>query len=1538
MSVEKRPYVGTWRLSGQKLVQMTPDALVYLNGSTSVPGCSKCNGKIDIQQFLTEVSVDAGTEPGSASATFSLSIPLHHTDSFARDAKFIIRPGLEVHVYMRGYFPVAGLYSNLGESQSKTNLEGALPISASASPVESTVAAVAPETVFSRALAALSPAVVPKKSTFKNSKKTGATSASSTAEPEVLQAQVGPSLLEEMGMAGMGVEDTLAYPYYHVFHGVVTEATHSYSGGVSTISVSCSSILHFWQFHNMSTNASVFGARPLNSKNKTSLVGHNFTGMHPYAIMYSLHYDMAGAAGGVGWALSSKSNQAALSQGGESLFSLNIRYWEERFRRGTKLRMHGATGELFSTMAAAWLSRNSSGALSQALRARYNDTADKNILNVLNEAKMVGLVSGKGKRNAIEATRLAALSKPDATKNAPEFEINILEMQAFVSDIGNWGQINLFESTYEPKLDIANKVCDITGFEFYQDVDGDFVFKPPMWNLDTSSSRVYRIEDIDLINISFSEKEAMVTYMTVKGSQFRNTLGTGMENEWGVRGQYIDYRLVAQFGWRPGSYETNYFNDSKSMFFAAVNRMDALNIGINTASVTIPVRPELRPGYPVYIPYLDCFYYCNSFAHSHSVGGQCTTSLQLVGKRAKFYAPGQTKTGAIGIDAIRLGDTKLPERPLGVIGTDGKPRLSGFPNVVMALDPTAINPLFFVVGMDIENITDVRVVKYMLAQAVTDGVIFEEGDQEGSKKFYTMTHTVKGEDGESTSVQVRFFFDESDAAPLPNQSTGDVNIMAGAVAYAALKEKQSAQLEANQVTLQKIQYEIDSLYREAADIANNPLSKEGSQVTEYTAKRAQKIQDALNKEKAKNAMAAELDAAKVDLEKSWEDPLQGSGVGVLLTVYNRTSEKYRSSADFQGKGGLSSTVNLLDMLSDKKATFSNGQQPGQYRYYSASHPDIDSQGPRVASYNGEKRVVEDGPPAGFEAEHIPPVVQMYSTHITAPFPGAAIPEAALVPNVPKAGIRVLIGDPRKPGGAVLATNEITEVMFSVQDVTVVKRVTTDIMLSQVTGLGKAADKRIQDALVSLGQAEGSATGTLKSIYTTSWDQLVAKVQAAIVAAQRAAQAVKKPVLLALGLPVFPATVQVWSKKIGTSEVLGTYKYAGSEGKKSLGPQGSKATIGQFAGQAGVGLASSFIQQTHKATKGIIASMRKAGASPEEQEQVASAFREGLLLNVPVKTTTRGKGTKTVSNKTTSFSPVFPVSDGQGYHVIGSYRYGRDVGIDPEGVFSQMHQYDIFSLLDRNLVEKILRVFIQGKSIKVPKMEEIDAGNGQTKWVPVGEVAIGGKEAEKQLNDEALQQLRAANLTDKQILDFSLAISKSTKPGQLDFSLANYFSDSKMDGVQKIPVNNAAYSLADLNFQQSGHVCECKAAEANVQLLAFGQEQFVSLTQSGNPAKEGLGGDPSDSATRWVAAQSELAAAQWAQQQQALRGQVLDRGGSIIVPSFLSAFGIDTAGASRPDPIEKALAASAKAKEKFEQEAGQLSVLGANLSRSSEEDL
>ena len=1759
-NVGSRPYVGTWRLSATKLVQHTPDALVYVNGDTSLPGCPKCNGRIDIQQFITEVSVDAGTDPGSHSASFSLSIPMHHTDSFARDARFLLRPGLEIHVYMRGYFPVKGLYEHLAEPtipdeaigasgqsattkggkgggasgggasggpEGKVDLTGfhsrkrtgpltkivihepgrgtmnltylertlqskglgihyvvsggetikyvdtdrvvnhvpgagnngssigiefnhgvhagqqiqapwseggvyGLPSTGSLEELYRLTTSLSGEiggmnfasvsgnqfrfgsggssgivshqnlfpnhsdgtfpTLYmairargyspeeARSLAAglatgaargASVSLPPNKGmsnpgapnvkdlskdppthtydlaklhprVLKRLRHGGADAGGAEDEDirtalqakglatEFTEVQGGESYLAKLGLAGQGIEDVLAYPYYHVFRGVITQVDHSYSGGVQSISVSCASLLHFWQYHNMSTNASVFGARPTNSQLKKSMIGSVFTGMHPYQIIWTLHNDMVGAAGGVAWALRSKSNQDAKTEfGGESLFSLNIKYWERRFAlKETKLRLHGASGELFSALQAAFLAKTKGGHLTQLLKSRFHTasgTRDPN--GIFEQAKSVNLFN----RHKLNSLLFAARSKGADPANTAKFEINLVEMHAFVSDIGNWGQINLFESAYESKLDVAQKVMGITGFEFYQDVDGDFVFKPPMYNLDTSDSRVYRIEDIDIQNISFSEKEPEVTYMTVTGSHFKNQAGMGLDGQWGVRGQYIDYRLVAQFGWRPGDFETAYFNDSRSMFFSAMTRMDILNIGVNSASVTIPIRAEIRPGYPVYIPYLDCYYYCNSFAHSFSAGGSCTTSLQLVGKRSKFYAPG--KPGQEGVESIDLGNTVLPERPLEILGLDGKPRLAGFPNVVMALDPDHLNPLFFIVGTDIENLAtqdkggkwqaDEQVLRNILRAAKSLGLVKSVGE-DGS-------YTIAG-DGKDAQDIVLFF----DPGTGNKAKDGQIDLMGAAVNFGQAQEaalKKVGAAKKNLAPLERKHWRLRAQYQTASSTART--SEDGSSDQEEAIQEADRLHKEISTLEGKMEDKARLIASGTEafdrLLTDKDTAATYKQALVLKQLIEQVSAAYRGQVGNQRFGDTNSTINLLDMLSDKKATFSNGTQPGSYRYYSSADPRPMHQGQPILTYNREFLDKED-PEKGtsvlleqvkaeVDPEYNAPTVQFVSSaQVSAPADGMKIPEAKLAEGkFAKLGVRVLTGNSHKPLGEVLPTHMIHELMFSVQSA-VFARASTVIN----TGVYREAVKTEVYKAVKAAFIAVILDDPEKTPHDL-WDKPTLRFTEAVETAEEAALVVLERLQQQKGLAQEAVFVGFAEDKVPDLVVIGKHgrpvdepfsKYpykdneewpdAASWGKnqenieeqfrlREPGDKSLRVLQEEFA-SAYAGNILNIFWAMYTLWKGNLKAAIGKKHSASIVPEVTGRFWEVLATAFKFRTVPHNRALLTLAQrkKDISFSPVFPVSDHLGYTVIGSYRYGRGISISPNGMWDQMANQDPLSVLDKGTRDELLRLYVQGKSVTVmlPVMVDDPKNEGQkiqAEPLRLEAVTLTPKSPGKKPGEDVpdpdmaryekhlLSQLRRT-LTNSQILEYGLA-TVGEDPDMLQMNLANWVSDGR-EGVHKIPVINAAYSLADLGLHTSQSVCECKAAEASILVSAYGQAEFLPIAGGPTDVPAGI-----DKGTLAVMEANTKATPAWRAAQNAMRGTSPDRGRSSIVDQF-----------------------------------------------------
>ena len=176
-----------------------------------------------------------------------MSIPTNDASVFSHDGNYVLQPGLEVVILMRGYFPVAG-YAAKGQTANAT------------------------------------------------------TTVTPTAEGE-----------EVVTTPGSIDDDMPVYPYYQTFRGVVTEVSHEYSGGFYTANLSCSNILHFWQYLQINTNGSVFGSSPKDDGGGIDLTGHKMNGMSPYSIIYTLMRVGFGSAFGVNWTIAQKANISAVA-------------------------------------------------------------------------------------------------------------------------------------------------------------------------------------------------------------------------------------------------------------------------------------------------------------------------------------------------------------------------------------------------------------------------------------------------------------------------------------------------------------------------------------------------------------------------------------------------------------------------------------------------------------------------------------------------------------------------------------------------------------------------------------------------------------------------------------------------------------------------------------------------------------------------------------------------------------------------------------------------------------------------------------------------------------------------------------------------------------------------------------------------------------------------------------------------------------------------------------------------------------------------
>lgn len=671
---------------------------------------------MDFSKYITSISAD-GTTESIASATISLSIPKHASDVFSFDGNYILQPNLEVVILMRGYFPM----KNFGGQ--------------------------------------------------------------------------GQDLDERQGF---NADDVPMYPYYQVFRGVVTNVSHDFSGGFYTASLQCSNLLHFWQNLKLSVNGSVFGKRPAGSLVEPSLIGHKFTGANPYSIIYTLVKVGFGAAYGVDFTISQGTNIKALDDDERSsLYAHAAQWWEKRWTEHSgNLRMYGINGTIYNALQQAYLgawydTRSGERSFSATAKQIYAVATHEKDFDPQRSAQALKRARELAYDPISTSSAIYDTSGGAGTKFATE---DVLRMQAFVLDIGKMGSVNMFETEYMSKLEIVEAVKTLTGYEFFQDVDGDLVFKPPMYNMDTRDDPVYRIQDRDLISISESEGEPEATMVKGTGSQFANVTGVGLDGWLGVGGVYIDYRLVAKYGYREETFESAYLSGRQAVFVSAMNRLDLANVGMKSATITIPMRPELRPGYPVYVEHLDCFYYVKSFSHSFSYGGQATTSINAVAKRAKFLPPMQA-SGSNGklpsVSDVRLdAPDEYPSQPLYAypryMGGDSAdptadpPRVIGFPNVVLALDPDKVN-------LDTVDLSQGVITAEGYVQIALSSGFLERGPEDQPDTFILRSSNTSGELIPLTQIQ-REWEDASEALAAGSQEP-DLNTALGKILQAIAQQR-----------------------------------------------------------------------------------------------------------------------------------------------------------------------------------------------------------------------------------------------------------------------------------------------------------------------------------------------------------------------------------------------------------------------------------------------------------------------------------------------------------------------------------------------------------------------------------------------------------------------------------------------------------------------------------------------------------------------------------------------------------------------------
>ena len=364
--------------------------------------------------------------------------------------------------------------------------------------------------------------------------------------------------------------------YYRAFWGFITEITEDYNAGLTTLSLQCSDMLTWWKYQKLTISPNEYTAIFNSGNLAANAFPTIFRNRNPWQIITQLLYETQ-------W-LSLDKNA-----------TFNFAY-PKLSAIATLPYMDGVPSSVIGALAVK---------MSEYWHERYN------FYNEQMKVEMFGLtkaVSDKSLQNLKQSVLegLDTATKGYNTTLDPDISLDY----NLLARVMPFGDFNLFgmgaESLELTKLDIAQKVCDMTQMEFYEDLNGSIVFKPPFYNLDVTKGDVpfYVVDPKDIINYSSSTNtDHIVTFLELTAPQLQQIPG-----DLPMIGFHIDWELMLRYGMRYQRGHCSYGNDVKSLSLIAAAEMARINAEATTGHVSIPLRPEIRLGYPVYITHKDSLF------------------------------------------------------------------------------------------------------------------------------------------------------------------------------------------------------------------------------------------------------------------------------------------------------------------------------------------------------------------------------------------------------------------------------------------------------------------------------------------------------------------------------------------------------------------------------------------------------------------------------------------------------------------------------------------------------------------------------------------------------------------------------------------------------------------------------------------------------------------------------------------------------------------------------------------------------------------
>jgi len=400
-----------------------------------------------------------------------------------------------------------------------------------------------------------------------------------------------PMMEVKIYMKGRYLEPEYNYTprYYPVFWGMITGVQENYSDGNFTLSISCEDFLCWWKYQKITINPSVQssffgGATQLRFPSV-------FEKMSAWEIIYALFVD--------NFFIQHRENGAA------AYYNFVYPNWSKSAELPDSiLPTRDTFGPLTANVIEYWNKR-----FGFDVPNSEDPVLVKNQLANI-PLKMYGL-RGPISFETVKNKLLTFLDKKDTDKQDHTDTSAKLDLDfGLLARVQPYGLFDLFgngaEATVFSKIEIATTICEKTFMEFFVDTNGEIVFKPPFYNLDVASGNVpyYRVGPNDVINYNASfDSNSIINYLVVTGPRYQSL--SSLE----AVGFHADFASIAKMGIRSEQVSVPYGMNAKQLKMIAAAEMARRNGQAYTGSVSIPLRPEIRLGYPVYLEHIDTFYY-----------------------------------------------------------------------------------------------------------------------------------------------------------------------------------------------------------------------------------------------------------------------------------------------------------------------------------------------------------------------------------------------------------------------------------------------------------------------------------------------------------------------------------------------------------------------------------------------------------------------------------------------------------------------------------------------------------------------------------------------------------------------------------------------------------------------------------------------------------------------------------------------------------------------------------------------------------------